>query len=67
MSGAMMYLAPAAMLAVAAVLAMGLRNFLRPGVAARSRSNRLMQWRVVLQLIAVVLIMLVIWIKQSGS
>ena len=43
------------MAAVAGALILGLVSFMREGAEHRARSNRLMQWRVGLQLLAVAL------------
>ena len=56
-------LIPLALLAVVLALGLGLWNMMRGG--SPSRSQRLMRWRVVLQLIAVCLVMAAIfWSKQ---
>jgi len=47
--------------AVAIVLILGLANMLRGGDP--SLSQKLMRWRVGLQLVAIIVIMLVIWLK----
>jgi len=57
--------APIAVAAVAIVLALGLFNMLRGGSA--SVSQNLMRWRVILQFIAIVVILTVIWLKSSSS
>jgi hypothetical protein len=49
--------------AVAIVLALGLVNMLRGGDP--SRSQKLMRWRVGLQLVAVIVVMFVIWLKTA--
>lgn len=49
---------PLALLAVAFVLGRGLISFTRDGEEHRRRSNRLMQWRVALQFLAVILLLL---------
>lgn len=49
-----------ALVAVFAVLVLGLWNMLRGGSA--SRSQNLMRWRVGLQFLAIVVVMVVIWI-----
>jgi hypothetical protein len=54
---------PVAVAAVAFVLLLGLVNMLRGGSA--SRSQQLMRLRVLLQFIAIVLIMGVIWWKAA--
>ena len=50
------WLAPVALLAVLVVLAVGLWNMMRGGSA--SRSQTLMRWRVGLQFLAVIIMML---------
>lgn len=49
--------------AVAVVLLLGLFNMLRAG--SPNRSQNLMRWRVILQFVAIVVIMGVIWYRQS--
>lgn len=49
---------------VAVVLLAGLFNMLRAG--SPSRSQQLMRWRVILQFVAVVIIMGVIWYRQMA-
>ena len=49
--------------AVALVLVLGLINMLRGG--SPSVSQKLMRWRVGLQLAAVIVVMLVIWLKAT--
>jgi hypothetical protein len=53
------YLVPAAIIAVAAVLALGLINMMRGG--SSNRSQELMRLRVLLQFVAIVVIMVTIW------
>lgn len=53
------YLVPLAILAVAAVLVLGLVNMMRGG--SPNRSQQLMRMRVLLQFIAIVVIMATIW------
>jgi len=55
--------APVAVAAVAVVLAFGLLNMLRGGSA--SLSQTLMRWRVILQFVAIVIVMAVIYLKSS--
>jgi hypothetical protein len=50
---------PIAVGAVAFVLLLGLLNMMRGG--SPNRSQKLMQWRVLLQFIAIVLTMLTVW------
>lgn len=63
MSGFMPYvLVPIAVGAVAIVLLLGLINLLRGG--SPQLSQRLMRWRVLMQFIAIIVIMLTIWAMQ---
>ncbi len=57
------YLVPIAVGAVFVVLLMGLWNMMRGG--SSNTSQKLMRWRVILQFIAVVIIMIAIWYKAS--
>jgi hypothetical protein len=50
---------PVAIAAVAFVLVLGLINMMRGG--SPNRSQKLMQWRVLLQFIAIVITMLTVW------
>jgi len=56
------YLVPIAIGAVAIVLVLGLANMLRGG--SPNTSQRLMRWRVGLQFVAIVIIMVTIWFMQ---
>ncbi len=56
------YLVPIAVGAVAIVLVLGLANMLRGG--SPNTSQTLMRWRVVLQFVAIVIIMVTIWLTQ---
>ena len=53
------FILPVAVGAVALVLLMGLLNMMRGG--SPNRSQQLMRWRVVLQFVAIVVIMLTVW------
>lgn len=57
-------LVPIATGAVAVVLIFGLANLLRGG--SPDRSQRLMRLRVILQFVAIVVIMAVIWLRSPG-
>ncbi|WP_237153332.1 twin transmembrane helix small protein [Oryzibacter oryziterrae] len=59
----MLYLVPVALAAVAIVLLLGLANMLRRGPA--TRSQMLMRWRVGLQFVAVVIIMITLWLMNK--
>ena len=60
MSGFMsLYLVPAAVVAVAIVLLLGVVNMMRGG--SPNRSQQLMRLRVLLQFVAIIVIMVTIW------
>ena len=52
-----------ALLAVLVILCLGLFNMMRAGPANRSQS--LMRWRVIAQFVAIVLAVLVLWLKRG--
>ena len=54
------YLVPAAIVAVAIVLVLGLVNMMRGG--SPNRSQKLMRLRVLLQFVAIIVIMATIWV-----
>lgn len=54
---------PIAVGAVAIVLLLGLLNMLRAGSA--NTSQKLMRWRVGLQFLAIIVIMLVVWARSG--
>ena len=56
-------LAPIATIAVAFVLLLGLLNMMRGGNP--NTSQRLMRWRVLLQFIAIIVIMGVVWWRAT--
>jgi hypothetical protein len=55
------YLVPAAIIAVATVLLLGLINMMRGG--SPNRSQKLMRLRVLLQFVAIIVIMATIWAR----
>jgi predicted membrane protein len=55
------FLIPAALLAVAAVLGVGIYSLFRGGDFGRSYSNKLMRLRVVMQALAVAVLMAAVW------
>lgn len=55
------YLIPAALIAVAAVLALGIYALFRGGDFGRSYSNKLMRLRVLAQAIAIAVLMGAVW------
>jgi hypothetical protein len=57
------YLIPAALIAVTAVLAVGIYSLFRGGDFGRSWSNKLMRLRVVMQAVAIVVLMGAYWYR----
>ena len=58
------YIVPVAIGAVAVVLVLGLYNMLRGG--SPNLSQTLMRWRVALQFVAIVIIMITVWAMGHG-
>jgi hypothetical protein len=56
---------PLALAAVALVLLLGLINMMRGGPS--SRSQYLMRWRVILQFIAIIIVMAVLFFRQYAA
>ncbi len=54
-----------AVAAVAVVLVLGLFNMMRGGSA--NRSQTFMRWRVILQFVAIIILMAVLWFTQRGA
>lgn len=65
--GAIDILIIVAIAAVTLALGLGIYNLTRTSDKARSRSNQLMRWRVILQALAVVLILFGTWWKATHS
>jgi hypothetical protein len=59
------YLIPAALVAVAVVLALGIYALFRGGDFGRSYSNKLMRLRVVMQAVAIAVLMGAVWWRAS--
>ncbi|HEX2818478.1 MAG TPA: twin transmembrane helix small protein [Phenylobacterium sp.] len=55
------FLIPAALIAVASVLAVGIYSLFRGGDFGRSYSNKLMRLRVVMQALAIAILMGALW------
>ncbi len=67
MAQILIYLIPVFMLGVVLALIFGLRAFMTDGAEARARSNKLMQWRVILQFAAVVMILVLVLLMGGGG
>jgi hypothetical protein len=64
MSSLFFILIPIAVLAVAAVLGFGIYNMAKGG--SPERSQKLMQWRVLLQLVAIIIVMAALYFASRG-
>lgn len=62
MNNALTFITPLAVGAVAVILGFGLWNMLRGGNP--NRSQRLMRWRVVLQFLAIIVIMVTVYFTR---
>ncbi len=56
-----------AVLLVLGVLAFGVGTFGRGGDFNRRNANRIMRWRIYMQALAVVLILLYVWLRSRGA
>lgn len=65
MSGLFLILVPLALAAVAVVLGLGLYNLARGG--SPERSQELMRWRVILQLVAIVVVMTALFFASTSG
>ena len=59
------FLIPAALIAVAIVLALGIYALFRGGDFGRSYSNKLMRLRVVMQAVAIAVLVSAVWWRSS--
>ncbi|MFN3585316.1 twin transmembrane helix small protein [Phenylobacterium sp.] len=60
------FLVPAALTAVAVVLAIGIYALFRGGDFGRSYSNKLMRLRVVMQALAIVILVAAVWWRSQA-
>ncbi|GEQ99491.1 hypothetical protein JCM17845_01150 [Iodidimonas gelatinilytica] len=65
MSSTLLLLIPIFMVAALGVVLLGVLNMARQGKASQQRSNKLMQWRVLLQFIAVILMGLLFYLAAN--
>ncbi len=56
----------AAMLAVVAILVLGISHFGKGDLESAKKSNKMMQYRIGAQALAVVLILLFLWMRSGG-
>lgn len=59
-------LVAAACLAVVVILAIGVSHFGKGDMDSAKKSNKMMQWRIAAQALAVVLILLFMWMRSGG-
>lgn len=67
MSGIFFYAAVAACFIVLAVLVTGVMVFARGGETNRKWANKIMRLRVVLQFVAIILVLLVVYFARQGN
>lgn len=54
--------------AVAIILLLGINSFRKGGVEGAQKSNKLMQWRLGMQLVAIILLLLFVYfVRQNGG
>ena len=56
-----------ACIAVLAVLLLGVGGFARGGEFNRKNANKIMRWRLALQFLAVVLILIFVYVRRTGG
>ncbi|MGV6811162.1 MAG: twin transmembrane helix small protein [Brevirhabdus sp.] len=66
-SDPLFFIAAGATLAVLAILIFGVASFAKGGEFNRKYANKIMQARVAAQFVAVVLIVLLVWLRSKGA
>ncbi|RMF74384.1 MAG: twin transmembrane helix small protein [Alphaproteobacteria bacterium] len=66
MATVLFYLVPLLLIAALAVILVGVFNLTKPGIEQRRRSNRLMRWRIVIQAVAILVILLLVTVFAKG-
>ncbi|MFU8777451.1 MAG: twin transmembrane helix small protein [Roseovarius sp.] len=54
-------------IAVAAILIRGIATFGKEGVENAKRSNKYMQWRLIAQFVAIILILIFVYFRRQGG
>ncbi|MDQ7070909.1 MAG: twin transmembrane helix small protein [Rhodobacterales bacterium] len=67
MTGLLFYVVIAAVVGVAIILFIGIGTFAKGGEFNRKYGNKMMRWRIIGQLIAVVLILIFIYVRSLGG
>ena len=63
----LLFVIAAAMAAVVGILMFGIGSFGKGGEFSRKYSNKMMQWRLIAQFVAVMLILLFVWLRREGA
>ncbi len=66
MAAFLFYLVPVLLIAALAVILVGVFNLTKPGIAQRRRSNVLMRWRIAIQALAILVILLLVTVFAKG-
>jgi hypothetical protein len=61
------WLVAVAVLAVLGILLVGIGSFGKGGPFYRKNANKIMRWRIGMQFVAVILIVLFVYLRQQGS
>ncbi len=67
MTGLLFYVVVAAVVGVAIILFIGIGTFAKGGEFNRKYGNKMMRWRIIGQLVAVVLILIFIYVRSLGA
>ncbi|SDI73825.1 twin transmembrane helix small protein [Aliiruegeria lutimaris] len=66
LSDPLFILSAAAVLVVLFILLTGIGGFARGGDFNRKHANRIMRYRIVAQFVAILIILLVVWLRRGG-
>ncbi|NDR56844.1 twin transmembrane helix small protein [Aliiruegeria sabulilitoris] len=66
LSDPLFIIAAAAVLVVLFILLTGIGGFARGGDFNRKHANRIMRYRIVAQFVAILIILLVVWLRRGG-
>lgn len=67
MSSPLFWVTAAAVLLVLAILIYGIMGFAKGGADSGKKANKVMQWRIIAQFVAVLLILLFVFVRQMTS
>ena len=63
----LLFVIAVAMAVVVGILMFGIGSFGKGGEFSRKYSNKMMQWRLIAQFVAVMLILLFVWLRREGA